>query len=248
MTAAPASPDADAHLVPLPSYLFPESDLPERQPRIFHSYLPALEAQGTTALLALLDQLEDPPMATDKSSDNVLQQWIERLRKGSTPDVKPIKRVEIVGHGLGAGVGLLTALALQQELAGPAAEAYEQDLHDVAISATLFGLPRVGNQAFADWVDELVSDPTSNLQINRVTSYSDTITHLPEKHLELAHPSIGEIWVGADPRTAYACRSEVDGTESAECSASIPLDKTSLIDHSGPFGGVWIGSSSCHSM
>jgi hypothetical protein len=248
--ASSSSSPRQPHLVDLPEYMFPYDSNPT--PRIHHSYLSALETHGAPAALALLDMLENAP-AAPASNANMLRQWLS-LFTGSasvlptesvSPSVPAIQHIEIVGHGLGASIGLLVALALQLEISGPAATQYAQPLAHVDIRATLFGLPRVGDQVFADWVDELVSNPSNKLQINRVSSYADTIAHLPARHLDLAHPSIGEFWVGADPRVVYACKSEHEGAESQRCSASIPLGRSSLQDHAGPFGGVRIGANSC---
>lgn len=230
--------------------MFPYDSNPT--PRIHHSYLSALETHGAPAALALLDMLENAP-AAPASNANMLRQWLSLFTgtasvlptESVSPSVPPIQHIEIVGHGLGASIGLLVALALQLEISGPAATQYAQPLSHVDIRATLFGLPRVGDQVFADWVDELVSNQANKLQINRVSSYADTIAHLPARHLDLAHPSIGEFWVGADPRVVYACKSEQEGAESQRCSASIPLGRSSLQDHAGPFGGVRIGANSC---
>lgn len=229
------------NLVDLPSWLFPHEYLPHLPPpAMHHAYLSALETHGTDAVVALLDILANPIAPSRTNTDviaSMLASWTGSATALRTPS---IKHVEIVGHGLGAAVGLLTALALHMEITGPAATAYATPLPEVDITASLFGLPRVGDQVFADWVDELVDAPRSQLKIRRITSYADTIPHLPERHLDLVHPAIPEIWVGADPRTAYACK----GPE-AGCSELIPLPKTSLMDHAGPFAGVWVGASAC---
>ncbi|KAK4687629.1 hypothetical protein P7C73_g2501, partial [Tremellales sp. Uapishka_1] len=227
-------------LTAMPSYLFPPEYLPTfPPPRMHHSYVSALETHGVSALLSVLDLLESPPMVP--AATDLLSIF---KRSAPLPELAPIKKVEIIGHGLGASVGLLVALALHLEVSGPAALAYDRPLEAIDISTTLFGQPRVGDQAFADWVDEVVSRE-ENFSMNRIVSYADTIPHLPARHLELAHPSMGEIWVGADPRTAYACVAESVGEESSACSESIPLPSTSLLDHAGPFAGVWIGKNSC---
>lgn len=233
------------NLVELPTYLFPQDYVPfDPTPLIHHAYLPALETHGTSALLAVLDLLETPPIPTS-TNRNVLQQFVKSLsRQSDIIKADPIKHVEIVGHGLGATMALLVSIALHLEVNGDAAASYETPLPEIGITATLFGAPRVGDEVFAGWVDTLqIENP--DFRVNRVTSYADTFAHLPARHLDLVHPSIGEIWVGADPRVAYACRSETEGEESEVCGASIPLAKTSLLDHAGPFGGIWIGESKC---
>ena len=57
------------------------------------------------------------------------------------------KKVLVTGHSLGAAVASLDAAMLRMAL--PA---------DVAVDAIVFGLPRVGNSAWADLFDSLVSD------------------------------------------------------------------------------------------
>lgn len=226
-------------LIPLPHYLFPGKSLPVEQPRIHHSYLPALETHGLSALVALLDLLTTAPIPS--KTEAWVGTLLRPLTKGKKSQVVPTRHVENVGHGLGSAIGLLTSLALHLELSNPSSTAYQTP----QIRTTLFGLPRVGNKAFVDWVDTLLINSPGKHQINRITSYADTIPHLPAKHLGLAHPSIGEIWIGADPRTAFACRSEILGQESEVCAGSVKLGKTSLLDHAGPFSGVWIGRESC---
>ena len=33
--------------------------------------------------------------------------------------------------------------------------------------------------------------------------------------------------------------------EGGSCLDRVPMDKTSLLDHAGPFGGIWIGGDEC---
>ncbi|WRT65581.1 uncharacterized protein IL334_002526 [Kwoniella shivajii] len=243
-------------LVPLPASLFPypfgylhPSSSKGKEPKIHHAYIPFLKTHGKSALLSLLDLIEDPPATTTTSShSDVLKEYITSL--GSPSSVmtnKPIRKIKIVGHGLGSAIGLLVTLALSMELSNghhlSSSSSRSQDhLHDLEISTTLFGLPRVGNIHFARLVDSLIDSRGSSLKMNRITSYGDTITHLPERHLNLTHPSKNEIWIGPDPRIAYFCKPSPyqDGMESNLCAAGIKLEKTSLIDHLGPYADVWM--------
>lgn len=214
--------DPEQPLVPLPDYILANRTIDE-MPRIHSSYLYPLEDFGLPGLLSLLDVLEDN--APEPSPKGLMRY----IRSAPAPE-HPIKRVDIIGHGLGAAMGLLVSLAL------------EEMTNAISIHTTLFGLPRVGDQAFARLVDDSHSD---RLDIKRVTSFKDSITHFPETHLGLVHPSKGEIWVSSDPRTAYSCRA-VEG-ENEACGGSVELGKSSLMDHQGPYGGVWVGSQSCQS-
>ncbi len=231
----------------LPFYLFPRNEQPPLSPAANSPLLPS--RSQISRYCRSLGVAGSHRITTHSYSDRLRSlrlpaQTGQTARPPLAP--KPIRHVEVIGHGLGSAVGLLLATALHLEVSGPAADAYENPLPPVEISATLFSLPRVGDQSFADWMDTLVETSNRKLRINRVTSFADTIAHLPERHLELAHPSLGEIWVGADPRVAYACRSASLHEESDVCSGSISLPRTSLLDHAGPFGGVWIGPRSCH--
>lgn len=178
---------------------------------------------GISGLLSLLDILDD------NASGSKPKGLIPYLGRASVRG-HPIKRVEIIGHGLGAAIGLLASLTLDGMTTG------------FSIHTTLFGLPRVGDQAFANLVDRV---NTGRVDIKRVTSYKDSITHLPETHLGMIHPSKGEIWISSDPRVVYSCKT-VEG-ENEACGGSVRLGKSSLMDHQGPYGGVWLGSQSCES-
>ncbi|ORY29504.1 hypothetical protein BCR39DRAFT_169167 [Naematelia encephala] len=237
---------SDEFLLPLPYWLFPPEVQPQTEPpRIHHSLIKPFETHGTPALEALLDLLETPPLPlASHIPKNTPRDVLRSFTKHSATPL-PIKTVEIIGHGLGAAVGLVAAIALHLEVTGPASQSYAVPLSPISIRTTLFGLPRVGDESFALWVDGLILSSPDTLQINRITSFADTIPHLPERHLDLAHPSLGEIWIGADPRMGYACRSAQLGQESDQCSGGLALQQTSLLDHAGPFGGVWIGKASC---
>lgn len=213
-------------------------------PRIHHSYLHSLDTHGVSALIALLDLIEHPPAMP--ASRHILSSFLKPFARAghSAPTARPIKKVDIIGHGLGSAVALLTSVALHFETSSHIASSYSIPLPSVAIATTLFGSPRVGDATFAGWIDDLVSTSGERLTVHRITSYADPVPHLPGRHLEMSHPSTGEVWVGADPRTAFACRAR-RGEESGFCAESVEVGRTSLLDHAGPFGGVWIGQSAC---
>lgn len=82
--------------------------------------------------------------------------------------------VTVVGHSAGGAVALLDAVFLSA-----------QPSVNVAINAITFGMPRVGNKAFADFVDRRIS-------IVRVINKEDFIPTLPSLRFGYRHSS-GEI-------------------------------------------------------
>lgn len=132
------------------------------------------------------------------------------------------------------------------------------------ITAKLFSMNRVGDLVFAQWVDSLVGASSSaapstpsTFSVTRVTSYADPIPHLPATWQGFAHFRSGEVWFDSDPKLAWSCPATIDETgvhagtpkearyEAGSCINRVAMDKTSLLDHAGPFGGVWVGGEAC---
>ncbi|WWC87751.1 uncharacterized protein L201_002643 [Kwoniella dendrophila CBS 6074] len=220
---------------------------------LYHAYLNALRSHGNSALKSIIRLIENPP-PTIASHKNIIQEYITSLSQPLAAVVnQPIKEVEIIGHGLGSAIGLLVAMGLGLELDMISLPSLRSK---VDINVNLFGLPRVGDIHFASLVDEMLrstsktrrpkKDHQSTLQINRITSYFDTITHLPERNLGLSHHTNDEYWIGPNPHLGYFCKSNMwsssDNMKYEDCSNSVKLGKSSLLDHLGPYGGVWIDS------
>ncbi|WWC99153.1 hypothetical protein V866_006048 [Kwoniella sp. B9012] len=231
-----SSPPNNQSLVPLQNLLFPFDRLStfpvDEQPMIFHPYVDSIVSHGNSALSSLLGLIENPPLTVSSFHTDVIKEYVTSLAE-PVPAVThaPIKKVEIIGHGLGSVVGLMVSLALKLELE----LAFEQLSNEIDIKANLLGLPRIGNSHFAKLIDNHITRNQPSLQVNRIISYHDTITHLPGRHFGLTHHAKNELWIGPDPRAAYLC-----AVDSKDCSDGVKLSKTSLLDHLGPYGGVWI--------
>lgn len=215
---------AEPRLVPPPAWFFPS--LVDRQgplPLVHGSLIPALESHGLAATVAVLDTLN----TLEALPLGFARRMLHVFRRGPTP----ITKIEITGHGLGAATALLVALAIKLETANGKNPA-------PAVEATLFGLPRVGDEAFATWVDSLTED--GHLTIRRVTNGADAVPHLPGRHLNFVHPaSASEIWLTDDG--LVRCTAASGSMESELCAASIALSSTGLGAHSGPYVGVSLG-------
>lgn len=108
--------------------------------------------------------------------------------------------VTLTGHSLGAALSLLDAVYLPLHLPNGTRFKYVG-----------YGLPRVGNQAFADYVDDAVASLDSDseseeaLGFTRIANKRDFILINPGKFLGFRHPS-GEVHI-EDSNLWNACPS-----------------------------------------
>ena len=119
----------------------------------------------------------------------------------STLSSQGVSQVTVVGHSLGAALALLDGVYLSLQLPG------------VTVNVVNYGMPRVGNQAFANFVDSQLDGRVAHV-INREVP----VPVLPPIFLGFHHPS-GEVHIqdsgawdvcpGAPsffPRLVVACR------------------------------------------
>ena len=95
-----------------------------------------------------------------------------------------------------------------------------------------FGLPRVGNQAFADYVDA----HDSITSVTHVSNKEDPVPIVPGRSLGFHHPS-GEIHI-QDSGEWLAC----PGQDNTDAQCTVGDVKNLLVghlsDHDGPYNGV----------
>ncbi|CAE6496700.1 unnamed protein product [Rhizoctonia solani] len=139
---------------------------------------------------------------------------------------KGATKVTLVGHSLGGAIAALDALYLKLNLPST-----------VSIKAVTYGQPRVGNQEFANLMDQKVTD------FSRITNLKDEVPIVPGRFLGYHHFS-GEKHIESTG-VWNACGGQ-DNT-STDCSTGAVPDiiQGNLIDHLGPYEGVWIGTLSC---
>lgn len=106
---------------------------------------------------------------------------------------------------------------------------------NVKISYIGYGLPRVGNQAFANYID----GHDAIASVTHVNNKEDFVPILPGRFLGFHHPS-GEVHI-QDSGAWVACPGQ-DNT-SDECTVG---DVSNIFDgdesdHDGPYGGVEMG-------
>ena len=99
--------------------------------------------------------------------------------------------ITTVGHSLGAAVALLDALYFRIQFNS-----------SVNVRMVGYGMPRVGNRPFANWVDSHLGS-----QVTHINNLKDPIPILPPRFLDFHHPS-GEVHI-TDSGTWESCPGEL---------------------------------------
>ncbi|KAJ7780069.1 alpha/beta-hydrolase [Mycena maculata] len=124
-----------------------------------------------------------------------------------------VKKVLVTGHSLGAAVATMTG-AMIKDAVDPS----------VAVSLIVFGLPRGGNQAWADFLD-------SGVGVTYMTNQNDPVPTVPPELLGFHHPT-GEIHsVDATQSNFIAC----PGQDNENCSTGNSLLAVNETNHDGPY-------------
>ncbi|KAL6307289.1 lipase [Sparassis latifolia] len=202
--------------------------------------------QGTdpAALLAdltdvnLIQEALDPTLFPGLSTDILVHSGFANEQSLTAADVLSavqetmakygVNQVTIVGHSLGAAISLLDAVYLPLHIP------------DAAFTYIGYGLPRVGNQAFANYVDAGLTNVT------HVNDKKDVIAIVPPTSLGFIHPS-GEVhiedwgdWDACPGRFIFLSWQE---NPSPLCIVGdVPtVLQGNIVDHLGPYNGIWIG-------
>ncbi|KAK7461011.1 hypothetical protein VKT23_008938 [Stygiomarasmius scandens] len=132
--------------------------------------------------------------------------------------------VTMVGHSLGAAISLLDSIYLPLHL--PSGTTFR---------TILYGLPRVGNPDFADYVD-------AHASVTHINNKEDPIPIVPGRFLGYAHPN-GEVHI-QDSGVWDVCPGH-DNTDSRCTTGDVGnIFEGSVSDHDGPYDGVTMTCSS----
>lgn len=104
----------------------------------------------------------------------------------------------MVGHSLGGAIALLDSVYLPLHL--PASTVFK---------TVTYGMPRVGNQAFANYVDAHVTSLSGGTGLTHINNKEDIVPILPGMFLGFHHPS-GEVHI-QDSNAWDACPGELFG-------------------------------------
>jgi len=142
-----------------------------------------------------------------------------------------VNKVFVTGHSLGAAIATMDALMLKQNLPS-----------SVQLSTTVFGLPRGGDQAYANFIDSALGNTFSF-----VTNQNDPVPTVPPRFLGFQH-SQGEIHIqSVDAATGNATNIvSCPGEENDNCSDGNSLLDVSVANHIGPyFHNISMSQSNC---
>ncbi|KAJ7577987.1 Alpha/Beta hydrolase protein [Mycena floridula] len=139
--------------------------------------------------------------------------------------------VTLVGHSLGAAIALLDAVYLPLHLPS-----------SISFSMFGFGTPRVGNQAFANYVDAHLPN-LSRVNNRQVLTLLNLVPILPGMFLGFHHPS-GEKHI-LDSGAWVACAGQ--DNPSSQCTTG---DVSNIFegdegDHDGPYTGTGVTNMGC---
>ncbi|KAI5992310.1 Alpha/Beta hydrolase protein [Pisolithus orientalis] len=129
--------------------------------------------------------------------------------------------ITLVGHSLGAAISLLDSVYLPLHLPS-----------GLTFQTITYGLPRVGNQAFADYVD-------ANLHLIHINNKEDPIPICPGMSLGFVHPA-GEIHI--DDSGEWAACPGQDNLSTQCIVGDVPnIFDGNESDHDGPYNAVEMG-------
>ncbi|KDQ61915.1 hypothetical protein JAAARDRAFT_172360 [Jaapia argillacea MUCL 33604] len=133
-------------------------------------------------------------------------------------------QVTVTGHSLGAAIALLDSIYLPLHL--------PSDIHVKFIG---YGLPRVGNQDFANYVDA----NAANVPVTHINNEEDPIPICPGMFLGYVHPS-GEIHI-QDSGSWDACPGQDNESDLCIVGDVPEIWDGDISNHDGPYNGVTMG-------
>jgi predicted lipase len=134
--------------------------------------------------------------------------------------------VTAVGYSLGGAIALLDGLLLRM-LLNPTTE----------VRVVTYGMPRVGNQEFAGFVDAMLPQSVKHIGNKR-----DPVPIVPAISLGY-HQVSGEIHI-QDNGKWIQIPGEDNGDSRAIAGTVTSINNANFADHTGPYNGVSIGCSS----
>lgn len=132
--------------------------------------------------------------------------------------------VVVTGHSLGAALALLDSVYLPLHL--PAG---------TRVTMVGYGMPRVGNPAFADYVDAMHRSDSVKVTVTHINNKKDPIPILPGRFMGFAHPA-GEVHIPYDSGSAWVACSGQDNPSLLCTVGGVPnMVQSNILDHLGSY-------------
>jgi len=131
-------------------------------------------------------------------------------------------RVTVIGHSLGAAIGLIASMDVQYRIDSGLYKSY------------LFGLPRVGNHVFADLVDKTIGH-----KLHWFVSGRDWVPSVPPREFDYQHPS-NYVWIYPANSTNWKL---YPGQENVHGFPTVSQEWGVFDDHQGVYFHTQIGAS-----
>jgi hypothetical protein len=132
--------------------------------------------------------------------------------------------VVVTGHSLGAALALLDTVYFSIHL--PAG---------TRVRMVGYGMPRVGNPAFANYVDALHHADNVQVTVTHINNKKDPIPIVPGRFLGFAHPA-GEVHILDGSGSAWVVCPGHDNPSRLCSVGSVPgLVQSNILDHLGPY-------------
>jgi predicted lipase len=125
--------------------------------------------------------------------------------------------VVVTGHSLGAALALLDAVYLPLHLP-----------EGTGVRVVTYGMPRVGNRPFADYVDATLPG-----NVTHVNNKKDPVPTVPWRFMGFVHPA-GEVHI-QDSGAWVACEGQDDPSPLCVVGDEPDLLHSNIFDHLGPY-------------
>ncbi|THH12073.1 hypothetical protein EW145_g245 [Phellinidium pouzarii] len=145
-----------------------------------------------------------------------------------TLSAHPGASVTMTGHSLGAALALLDAVYLPLHL--PTGTSFK---------TVTYGMPRVGNLAFANYVDAQITSLSGGTGLTHINNKEDPVPILPGMFLGFHHPS-GEVHI-QDSDAWDACPGQDNSSDLCIVGDVPNVFESDEADHDGPYDGVEMG-------
>jgi len=192
--------------------------------------------------LASVNQTNFPGAPATAEVHKGFQETFERTADGILAGVKSAlattgsTKVAVTGHSLGAAIATMDSVMLR--LALP---------KDITITTATFGLPRSGNQDWANFVDATVGGGGDTSVFAHVSNQHDPVPVVPPRFLGFQQVG-GEIHIQAVDESGQATDVlNCPGQDNSACAEGNSILKVDVGNHKGPyFNNLSFGGSQCN--